>query len=77
MQQNSKRSLCGDRDETIDHIISEWSKLVQKEYKIRHDWAGKVTHWELCKKFEFDDTNKMYIHNPESVLENNIHKPNT
>ena len=35
-QQNSKCSLCGDRDETINHIISECSKLAQKEYKTRH-----------------------------------------
>ena len=26
-QQNSKCRLCGDRDETIDHIINECSKL--------------------------------------------------
>ena len=31
-QQNSKCRLCGDRDETINHIISECSKLAQKEY---------------------------------------------
>ena len=30
-QQNSKCRLCGDRDETINHIISECSKLAQKE----------------------------------------------
>ena len=36
-QQNSKYRLCGDRDETINHIISECSKLAQKEYKI---WLG-------------------------------------
>ena len=31
-QQNSKCRLCGDRDETINHIISECGKLAQKEY---------------------------------------------
>ena len=36
-QQSSKCRLCGDRDETINHIISECSKLAQKEYKARHD----------------------------------------
>ena len=35
----------------------------------RHDWSGKVIHWELCKKFKFDQTDKWYIHNPISVLE--------
>ena len=33
--------LCGDRDETINHIISECSKLAQKEYKARHDWVAR------------------------------------
>ena len=32
-QQNSKCRLCSDRDETINHIISECSKLAQKEFK--------------------------------------------
>ena len=50
-QQNSKCRLYGDRDETINHILSECSKLAQKEYKTRHDWVGKVIHWEMCKKF--------------------------
>ena len=36
-QQNRKCSLCDDRDETINYIISECSKLAQKEYKTRHD----------------------------------------
>ena len=35
---------------------------------------GKVIHWELCKKWKFDHTNNWYMHNPESVLENDTHK---
>ena len=73
-QQNSKCRLCGDRDETINHIISECSKLAQKEYKMRHDWVGKVIHWEMCKKFKFYHANKWYMHNPAPVLENDTHK---
>ena len=73
-QQNNKCRLCGDRDETINHIISECSKLAQKEYKTRYDWVGKVIHWEMCKKFKFDHTNKWYMHNPAPVLENATHK---
>ena len=73
-QQNSKCRLCGDRGETINHIISECSKLAQKEYKARHDWVGKVIHWEMCKKFKFDLTKKWYMHNPAPVLENTTHK---
>ena len=73
-QQNSKCRRCGDRDETINHIISECSKLAQKEYKARHDWVGKVVHWEMCRKFQFDHTNKWYMHNPAPVLTNDSHK---
>ena len=54
----------------INHIKSKWSKLSQKEYKTRHDWMGK----RLCKKWKFDLTNQLYMHNPESVLENKTHK---
>ena len=73
-QQSSTYRLCGDGDETINHIISECSKLAQKEYKARHDWAGKVINWKMCKQFKFDHTNKWYIHNPAPVLENDTHK---
>ena len=72
-QQNNKCRLCGDRDETINHI-SECSKLTQREYKTRHNWVGKVIHWEMCKKFNFDHTNKWYMHNLAAVLENDIYK---
>ena len=72
--QNSKSRLCGDRDETINHIISEYNKLAQREYKTRPDWVGKVIHWEMCMKFKFHHTNKWYIHNPAAILENDTHK---
>ena len=73
-QQNSRCGLCGERDEMINHLISESSKWAQKEYKTWHDWVGKVIHWELCKKLKFDHMNKWYMDNPESVLENEMHK---
>ena len=72
--QNSKCRLCGDRDETINHTVSERSKLAQKEYKIRHDLVEKGIFYELCKKFKFDHTNRWYMHKPESVLVNKMHK---
>ena len=73
-QQNRKCRLCGDRDETINHILSECSKLAQKEYKARHDLVDKVIHWEMCSKFKFNHANKWYMHNPDPVLENDTHK---
>ena len=72
-QQNSKCRLCGDRDETINHIISGCSKLARKEYKARHYWVGNVIHWEMYKKSKFDHANKWYMHNPVPILENDTH----
>ena len=74
-QQNSKCRLCGDRDETTNHKISESSKLAQKEYKARHEWVGKEIHWEMCNTFKFDHANKWGMHNPAPVLENDTQTP--
>ena len=38
--------ICGDREETINHIMGECSKLAQKEYKTRHDCVEIVINWE-------------------------------
>ena len=57
-QQNSKYELHSDRDEMVNHIINECSKLAQKEYKTRHDWVGKGIKQELCKILKFDSTTK-------------------
>ena len=73
-QQNSKCRLCGDRDETINHIIRKCSKLAQKGYKARHDCVGKMIHREMYKKFKFDDANEWYMNNPPPILENDTHK---
>ena len=37
IQQNSQCTLSGDRDEMINHLIKECSKLAQKDYKTRHN----------------------------------------
>ena len=42
MQQNSRCRLCRDRGEMIDQIISECSKLAQKEYKTWHDSQERI-----------------------------------
>ena len=41
---------------------------------MRHDWVGKVVHWEMCRTFQFDHTKKWYMRNPAPVLENDTHK---
>ena len=49
MQQNGMCRLWGDRDEMVNHI-SECSKLVQRDNKIRCDWIKKMFHLEWKPK---------------------------
>ena len=69
-QQHCKCRSCGDRDKTINHIISEYSNLAQEDYKARHNLVGKVIHKGLSKTFWLDQT----MINPECVLKNESHK---
>ena len=66
--------MCRKVDESIDHIVSGCSKLAQKEYKRRHDNLGKIVHWKLARKCNFEAGDKWYEHEPESVLENEDYK---
>ena len=43
-QEQSKRRMCGEKDKTVNHLISECSKMAQGEYKRRHDWVGRRVH---------------------------------
>ena len=58
----------------MNHIISECNKVTQKEYKTGHDHMGKGTLWKLYKRLKFDYSNKLYIHKPKSILENENHE---
>ena len=39
--------LCGEKDESVNHIVCECKKVAQREYKQRHDNVAKVVHWKL------------------------------
>ena len=66
--------LCKKANEIIDHVVSGSSKLAQKVYKRRHDNLGKIVHWKLAKKCNFEAGDKCYEHEPEYVLENANYK---
>ena len=68
-----KCRLCADRDEKVNHIISECRKHTQKEYKSKHDGVGKVNHRELHKRLKFDFADKSYMHPTEFAVENEMH----
>ena len=40
------RRMCGTRNETISHIVSECGKLAQKQYKTEDDSVGRYVHWQ-------------------------------
>ena len=67
--------ICDADDETVVHILSECSKLAQKEYKqVRHDNVTKMLHWKLSEKWGSNKAEKWYIHKPEKVLESGNYK---
>ena len=64
---------CGDRDETIYCILSEFSYLAQKEGKTQHD-CREGDPPGIVYKLKFDLSTKRYMHKPESVRKNETHK---
>ena len=69
-QGDSLCRMCRKVDESIDHIVNGCCKLAQKEYKRSHDNLGKILHWKLARKCNFEAGDKCYEHEPEGVLEN-------
>ena len=54
----------------MQHIICECKRLVQLEYKRRHDTVAKLVHWKLCEKHNLERTERWYEHCPKGVVEN-------
>ena len=50
--------LCGDCSETVRHIVSGCKKLAQREYRKRHDKVALRVHWEICRKYGIECTDK-------------------
>ena len=55
-------------------VIETNNQSYNKRMQYIHDWVGKVIHKEFFKKFKFYHMNKWYMHNAESVLDNETHK---
>ena len=62
--------MCGEKGETISHLVSECGKLAQREYKGRHDNVARYVHWQLCNKGNLERAEKWYEQQPEAVIEN-------
>ena len=59
VREGSKCRLCKEKDETIDHFISLRSKIVQTDYKERHNKVASMLNWNLCKKYHLPASAKM------------------
>ena len=62
--------ICGEKEESVCHIVSECKTLTQKEYKRRHDIVTSIIHWKLCELHQLEGKVKWYSHVPEGVVEN-------
>ena len=60
-QKDTLCRLCKKANESIDHV-SGCSKLTQNQYNRRHDNLGKIVHWKLARKCNFETGNKWYEH---------------
>ena len=69
-----KCRLCGIADETVDHLISSCSYLVQREYKGRHDSVASLLHWTLLKQAGCHLQSPWWRHTPSAVWENDEYK---
>ena len=43
-QEQTNCRMCGEKDETVNYLIGEYSKVAQRGYKRRHDWVGRRVH---------------------------------
>ena len=57
-QGDSLCRVCRKVDGSINHIDSGCSKLSQKDYKRRYDDLGKIVHWKLTRKCNFEAGDK-------------------
>ena len=64
-----KCRLCGEREETVMHVLSECKKITQTEYKKRHDKVATWTHWRLCQIYSLPHADSWYKHLAEKVID--------
>ena len=63
-----KCRVCGMWDETVRHVVAGCGELAKKQYMGRHDRMGTRVHWELCRKYGIEFSERWYEHVPERVV---------
>ena len=69
-QSSNNYRVCNERDGTVVHTLSEYLKLVQTEYKKRHDKVATMVHWKLCSMYGFESIKHWYEHRAGGVMKN-------
>lgn len=65
-----KCRLCGQKEETLDHLLSGCSAMAPKQYLDRHNRVAKIVHIELRKRYQqFNETTPYYEYEPPPVCE--------
>ena len=59
-----------EKDEAINHLVSECSKLAKKEFKKRHDKVVTAVNWSILKTNNLSHSKHWYEHKMEAVVGN-------
>ena len=62
--------ICGEKMETVAHIAGGCGVLMEGPGTVRHDKVGSRVHWELCKKYGVECSDKWYKHKPQTISRN-------
>jgi hypothetical protein len=62
--------VCGDKQETVAHVVGGCGVLMQGPGTIRHNRVGARVHWELCRKYGVPCSERWYEHRPQEISVN-------
>ena len=62
--------ICGQFQETVDHLVSGCPELAKTEYTQRHNKAAAYLHWTICKHYNIKVQDKHYEDESATVTEN-------
>ena len=65
--------ICGQYQETIDHIVAGFPELAQTEYLHRQDKAASYLHWNICEELNINVEEKWYEHEPQTGMQVSFH----
>ena len=52
--QDSRCRLCKQHSETVGHITSGCSKLVETEYTVKHNNAASIVYRTICARYNLE-----------------------